>query len=151
MGESGILTPGTKRIIERNRQARNLLEWWEATNDPADKHTKLASDTRKWLAHMPVEVPKLETVSNDSYVCDLLPNDESSRIPPQQGHSDTTALSHAHELHHALLRKIDPDGLPDEHHKSNDSIQNTDNGSSFLHASHTVLHDQCPACDAQSI
>jgi hypothetical protein len=108
-----------KHLVQRLRQARRLLEWWEETNHPDDEDSGLASDTRHWLAYMEVDVPPLLTDSDRLYA--NVVDDEPSQPPPEPGRSDTTALSLAHELHHAQLRRIDGDALPDDHHRSSDS------------------------------
>lgn len=126
-----VLTPGTKRIIARNRQARLLLEWWEATNDPADRSTRLASDTRKWLAHLPTDVPSIDSALAVDYESDLTP----APLPLPLGHNDTTAQSDAHELRHAQLRMIDEGGPPDEDHRSSANIPHTESDKNARRAS----------------
>jgi hypothetical protein len=108
--------------------ARKLLVWWEATNHPDDEDSGLARDTRKFLwKFADVEVPDFTDSALDYANCE---DEEPSQLPPQPGRSDTTALSLAHELHHAQLRRIDGDALPDDHHRSNDSNPRTDDDSS---------------------
>jgi len=112
-------------LLERIRQARRLLEWWEETNHPDDRDMQLAVDTRKWLSFLATDVPPLLTDSDRLYA-NAEDDQTSSPPPPQLGRSDTTALSLAHELHHAQLRRVDPNALPDDHHKSNDSNPHID-------------------------
>jgi hypothetical protein len=114
-----------EHLVKRLRQARRLLEWWEATNAVEDRDSGLAVDTRKWLSYLEVDVPAI--IGNDLLYANV-EDDEPSPPPPQPGRSDTTVLSLAHELHHAQLRKIDPDALPDDHHKRNDSTPRIDGG-----------------------
>jgi len=47
------------KITKKLMEARLLLEWWDATNPAEDYHTKLAIDTRRFLAGEDVEVPKI--------------------------------------------------------------------------------------------
>jgi len=109
-----------RHLGDRLVMARKLLVWWEATNHPDDADSGLAIDTRKFLHQFAdVDVPDL---TDSALLYANVEDDEPSQLPPQPGHSDTTALSPAHELHHALLRKVVQDVDSDVLNKSNDNI-----------------------------
>jgi len=116
-----------RHLGDRLVLARKLLVWWEATNHPDDQDSGLAIDTRKFLAFFDVEVPDL---TDSALLYANVVDDEPSQLPPQPDHTDTTVLSLAHELHHAQLRRMSPDGLPDDHHKKTDNTPRTDDDSS---------------------
>lgn len=47
-------------LYERLETARRLLLWWEATNPPDDRQTRLARDTQLWLAGGSPDVPDID-------------------------------------------------------------------------------------------
>jgi hypothetical protein len=44
-------------LAQRLQIAMRLLQWWDATNPPDDRETKLARDTRAFLAGVDIELP----------------------------------------------------------------------------------------------
>jgi hypothetical protein len=50
-------------VVERLEQAVRLLQWWDATNPPDDRDTRLAVQTRAYLSGQSVDVPELEVRS----------------------------------------------------------------------------------------
>lgn len=91
-----------KWLVERQKQARRLLEWWEETNHPEDRDSGLAIDTRKWLAWLTIEVPEY-TTGNDLYA-GIEDEGSSSPPPPKQGRSDTKVHDPSCERCHDLSR-----------------------------------------------
>lgn len=112
-------TPGTNALIERVRSARNLLEWWNATNPAEEENTRLAIDTRKWLAHLTVDVPKL----NDNARAYALGDETPSQTPQLPGRNDTTVPVTVYDVGAPLSQDKDAqDGGADAENKGTDSI-----------------------------
>ena len=44
-------------LAQRLQTAIRLLEWWDATNPPDDRGTRLARETRAFLAGEQIEMP----------------------------------------------------------------------------------------------
>lgn len=52
-------------MIDREEIARRLLVWWEATNPPDDRYTRLATSTREFLLGGSPDVPDIEKLRKD--------------------------------------------------------------------------------------
>jgi hypothetical protein len=60
-------------LAQRLQIAMRLLQWWDATNPPDDRETKLARDTRAFLTGEEVELPpSLEEVERNGPWVDAL-------------------------------------------------------------------------------